>query len=188
MRLNRHVQRGRWLVRDQQVRLAGNGHCDHGPLLHAARKLMGVILHAFFRRRDAHGVQQLHGLGAGLRLIHPQVQLHRLFDLSAHREHRVQRTHGILEDHGNLFAANLPHLVPVDLEEIPTSKLDRATRDLSGRARDQPHDRQGTHALPATRLADDSKRIAGVQLIRDPVHRVDDAFVGLEFHCQIIDA
>ena len=36
LRLNRHVQGGRRLVRDQQAGAAGQGHGDHDALTHAA--------------------------------------------------------------------------------------------------------------------------------------------------------
>ena len=41
LRLNGHIQSCRGFVRDQEIRLAGQGHCNHDPLAHPARKLMG---------------------------------------------------------------------------------------------------------------------------------------------------
>jgi hypothetical protein len=44
LRLDGDVERGRRLVGDQQVRLAGQRDGDHHPLLHAAGKLEGVFV------------------------------------------------------------------------------------------------------------------------------------------------
>ena len=41
LRLDGHVERGRRLVGDQELRPAGERHGDHHPLAHAARKLVG---------------------------------------------------------------------------------------------------------------------------------------------------
>ena len=37
LRLDRHVEGRRRLVGDQEARIAGDGHRDHHPLVHAAR-------------------------------------------------------------------------------------------------------------------------------------------------------
>ena len=42
LRLDRDVERRRRLVGDQQLRRAGDGHRDHDPLRHAARKLVRI--------------------------------------------------------------------------------------------------------------------------------------------------
>ena len=53
LRLDRDVERGRRLVRDQERRVAGERHRDHHPLAHPARELMRVVVGAAFRVRDA---------------------------------------------------------------------------------------------------------------------------------------
>ena len=47
--LDRHVEGGRRLVRDQQLRLQGKRHRDHHPLAHPARELVGKALEARLR-------------------------------------------------------------------------------------------------------------------------------------------
>ena len=44
LRLDRHVEGGRRLVGDEQLRLAGERHRDHDALAHAARQLVRVLL------------------------------------------------------------------------------------------------------------------------------------------------
>ena len=110
--LDRHVQRRRRLVRDQQLGVADQPHGDHHPLPHAAGKLVGVLLHPLGHVVDAHQLQHLHGalrrvlLGDAL-VVGPQ----RLDELVAHRIHRVQAGHGVLEDHGHLPAPEVRHLL-----------------------------------------------------------------------------
>jgi hypothetical protein len=44
--LDGHVERRGRLVRDQQLRVTGQGHGDHDPLLHAAGELVRIFRHA----------------------------------------------------------------------------------------------------------------------------------------------
>ena len=46
LRLDRHVERGRRLVGDQQLRLAGQRHGDHHALAHAAGELVRIVVDA----------------------------------------------------------------------------------------------------------------------------------------------
>jgi hypothetical protein len=57
--LDRDVEGGRGLVRDQHVRVARERHRDHHPLPHAARKLVRVLANALLRQRDAHESQHV---------------------------------------------------------------------------------------------------------------------------------
>ena len=66
---------------------------------------MGIVLFAAGHDTD-HFQHLIHTglqLGAGMPLV---VHQERLKDLVAHRQHGVQRCHGILKDHGDLLAAN----------------------------------------------------------------------------------
>src|SRR5207249_11870424 len=59
-----------------------------------------------FRSRNADTVQRLGGLRLGLLPAHPEVRLERFADLTADRQHRVQRRHRVLEDHRDLAPAD----------------------------------------------------------------------------------
>ena len=59
--LDRDVERGRRLVGDQQLRLAGEGHRDHHALGHAARHLVRERLEPPLRVGDADHLEQLEG-------------------------------------------------------------------------------------------------------------------------------
>src|SRR5579859_1015742 len=63
--LNRHVERGRRLVSQQELRFAAEGHGNHDALTHAARELVRVIVDARARGRNAHQLEELDGALAG---------------------------------------------------------------------------------------------------------------------------
>ena len=65
LRLDGDVERGRRLVADQKLRLAGQRHGDHGALALAARELMRIAVDASLRLRDAGAPQQLDRAFAG---------------------------------------------------------------------------------------------------------------------------
>ena len=67
LRLNGDVERGGRLVGDQQLWIAGQRNGDHRALAHAAGKLVRIVVHALFGRRDLDVPQQLDGAGACLR-------------------------------------------------------------------------------------------------------------------------
>ena len=59
LRLDRHIERGRRLIGDQQLRVARQRHRDHHALPHAAGKLVRIGVHAALRLRDVDAAQHL---------------------------------------------------------------------------------------------------------------------------------
>ena len=98
LRLDRHVERGRRLVGDQQFGAAGQRHRDHHALAHAARELVRVVVDPPLRRRDVHQAQHLDRPVDRLAPAEVLVQAHHLGDLLADRVDRVERGHRLLED------------------------------------------------------------------------------------------
>jgi len=111
LRLDGEVEARRRLVGDEQPRLARNAHRADDALAHAARHLMRILADARGGRGDADGFQERGGplprTASGHALVHAQ----RLGHLVADREQGVQRRHRILEDHGDLLAADLADLL-----------------------------------------------------------------------------
>ena len=107
------------------------------------------------------------------------VELDRLRDLVAHRVDRVERRHGLLEDHRDGVAADVAHLVVGQLQQVAPVEPDLA-RDGLARALDQPHRGHRGDALAAAGLADDAQRLAVLDLERHAVHGADDAVRGEE--------
>ena len=108
LRLDRHVERGRRLVRDQQLRLAGQRHRDHHALPHSTGELVRVVTRAPLRFRDADLLEQLDDAPFRLLPVEIEMRIDRLANLPPDGEHRVQRRHRVLEDHRDLLTANPP--------------------------------------------------------------------------------
>jgi hypothetical protein len=167
--LDRHVECGGRLVRDQEAWFAGERHRDHDPLPHSAGELVRVLSHALLRRGDVHLSEQCLGARVGILARHPEVVLHRLGELDADPLDRVQRRHRVLEDHRGLDAEEVLALRLRQLVDVATTDLDRpGPRAVGGEQVDQ---RAGEHRLARARLADDRDRLPFGQRQRDPVDR-----------------
>ncbi|MCY1238607.1 hypothetical protein D9M72_513520 [compost metagenome] len=83
LRLHRHVERGRRLVGNQKVRLAGNRHGDHHALALAARELVRVEIQIEARRRQADTVEKRARLRFGIGFGFAEMQPPSLCDLCA---------------------------------------------------------------------------------------------------------
>src|SRR4030095_16866431 len=102
-------------------------------------------------------------------------------------EYRIERGHRLLEDHRDLFAADLPHLGGGQIEEASPAVVDRALDDAAGGLRDQTHDREGRDALPGAGLPGAAERLALCDVKIDPVDGADNALVGVEIRLQPFD-
>ena len=118
LRLDRHVERGRRLVGDQELRLAGERHRDHRALAHAAGELMRVVGHAVARRRDPDLVEQLDRARLRVLLAQAEMRLQRLADLPSDRQHGIERRHRVLEDHRDVAAADFPQLSIAQRQQV----------------------------------------------------------------------
>ena len=168
--LDSHIKGSGGLVGNQQRRLVGDPHRDHGALAHAARELMRVVPHAVLRRRYAHALQHGDDTLLGLVTREPGVGGHRLLNLKSDAEHRVERGHRVLEDHRDLVATELPDLLVRHLDDVLLAVEDPSACDLAGLG-DQPEDGERRHRLARARLAHDADDLAAVDLEVDSVHR-----------------
>ena len=76
------------------------------------------------------------------------VRAHRLGDLVADLQDRVERRHRILEHHRDVAAADSPQLPLRHLQEVLPVEVRLAGDDLPGRLRDQPENRELADAFP----------------------------------------
>ena len=187
-RLDRHVERGRRLVGDQDLRVAGERHRDHHALAHAAGELVRVLVDAPLRRRDADEVEQLdRALRAPRARDSPRCRRSTSRDLVADREDRVERRHRLLEDERDLAPADAAQMrvAGAASRSTPVEAARAARRRASrGSSREQRH--RGD-ALAAARLADDAEHLARREREREPVDGVHGAVVGLEAHREVAD-
>src|SRR5207253_1115290 len=81
-----------------------------------ATQLIGQLIDALIRRRDAAPPQHLDRLRARPAAVDLLVEHDRLDDLIAHAVNRAEGGHRLLEDQRDLGAADRPHLLAVGLE------------------------------------------------------------------------
>ena len=124
--LDGDVEGGGGLVGDQHVGLVGDRHGDHGPLAHAARVLVRVLVGPRRRVGDADEVEQLdHPL---LQLVAWRTSWWTVIASaiwSPTCEHRVQRGERVLEDHGD---AARPAAAAARFSLRPSDALARGSR------------------------------------------------------------
>ena len=185
LRLNRDVQRGGRLVGDEQLRLAGQRHGDHHALAHAAGELVRILPGDDLRVGDLHVGEHLDDLLPGLLLGEALVDDKRLGDLPLDGEHRVQAGHRLLEDDGDVVAADLLHLMDGQGRQLLAVELDATAFNVAVAVEQLEH-AHGGNALAGAGLADDAERLAGLHLIGDAVDRLDHAALGGKEGLQVI--
>jgi hypothetical protein len=158
--LRRDVERGRWLVRDQQLGVLGEGGRKGHPLPHPPRKLEGVPL-GHERIVDPDLRETSHGLGAHAFASEPAaagVGQHLLDVLAASKE-RIEHRERILEDQRDVAPAQRPHALLGQVHELPSAVADAP---VGGHAfGEEPDDGTRGERLAGSRFPDDSDRLAG---------------------------
>ena len=89
LRLNRHIQSRRRLVRNQKLRLTGKRHSNHDTLPHTSRKLVRILFETLIRLIDSYQLQKLFRPFPCLRFVLIRMQKHRFHNLVANRINRV---------------------------------------------------------------------------------------------------
>ena len=185
--LDRDVERGGRLVRDQQRRPAGQRHRDHGALAHAAGELVRILLRPAFGLGNPDQAQHFDRLaprlpcasssdaGGPLSVIWSPI-----------------RITGLSEVIGSwkIIEMRLPRIARISASSRPSrsvpSSVNGAADDPARRIRHQPHDRQRGHALAAAGLADDGQRLAAANAERDVVDRLEQPRIGEEHRLQVL--
>ena len=161
LRLDDHVERGRRLVGDEDLRVQHQRQRDHDPLPHPARELVRVLLEA--GRRDAH---RRRAPRASARRISSSFEL-RLVRLAASRRSGLS-----IVISGSSRVIGSWKISPSSGPRSARTLLGRCGRrgsrpsiaDLAGgggAVGQQPEDRPAERRLAAARLADQPERLAG---------------------------
>ncbi len=127
--LHRDVQRRRRLVGEQQLRIARQRLRDHGALPLAAGELVRVGVDPSFWLRDLHHAEEFDGALPRRLRRHREMAAQHLGYLKSDGVDRVQGGHRLLEDHCDLFAANVTQHARRGIDDLPVAQLDR-TRDV----------------------------------------------------------
>ena len=109
LRLDGDIEGGCGFVGDQQGGFVGQRHGDHDALALAAGKFVREGGQAFLGFGQTDQVQQFQGSLSRRRLSHALVQPQRFAKLLLDGVKRVERRHGLLEDHGDAVAAHRAH-------------------------------------------------------------------------------
>src|SRR5499425_2835385 len=148
---------------------------------------MRVLLHPALGVGDVHELEHLDRLVHGRPPPQALVQAQGLGDLLAAGEYGVERGHGLLEDHGDLFAADLPHPVGGHVHEVLAAVEDLALHALARRLRDQLHHGERRHRLAAAGLAHHAQRLALLDVEVHAIHGAHHAFVREEVRLEVLD-
>ena len=148
LRLDGHVERRGRLVGDQHVGLAQQRHGDHDALAHAAAELMRIGGQP--RRGIGDADARQHRRGALAQLPAAEIGMAvalRVDQLRAEREHRIERRHRVLEDHRDAGAAQPPHVVGRQRQQVLAVERD-AARDAEVFAGSRPSSARASVDLP----------------------------------------
>ena len=186
LRLDRDVERGGRLVRDDELRPVEQCDGDGDALAHAAGELVRVGAQARVGRGDSNTGERGARLLACLCSAHVLVRAHCLDHLRVDAQHRVERHHRVLEHHRDARAAHLAHFLLGQADEVAAFEDDAAADDAPRRI-DQPQDREAGDGLAAARLADQSQHLARAQREAHPVDRAHHAGAREEMGPEVLD-
>src|SRR5918995_3304606 len=186
-RLGRHVQPGRGLVADDDLRTVGEGHRDRHALLLAARELVCIAPQEEFVRGQRHLGERL-GDALPTLVLAPSrcVGVEHLGQLGADAQRGIERRAGILRDVGHDAAAQMAQLVIAKSADVSTVDRDSAAADPSPAA----NVAQKCHAngrLPRARLAHEAEHLARMNLQGDLVDDVDTRAQQLDAQVRNVD-
>src|SRR5690606_32925502 len=125
-------------------------------------QLMRILVHSAVRRRDTDLRERVDGLFTCLACSYLAMGMQGFHDLLADREHRVQRAHGLLENHADLVAANSPPFARGHGQQLATIEFD-AAHQATGTLRQKTQYGQARDGLAAAALAYEPDALAGVE-------------------------
>lgn len=192
LRLDGDVEtRGR-LVGDEQGGVARERRRDHHPLDHAPRDLVRIAGEALPRMRDPEQVEHLQR--ERLRLLHGLAPVHpdRFHQLGADGEDRIERRHGLLEDHRHVVAPDAAHGSGRQRHEVAVAPVLAGEPDIAfhpGRflVVEQPHEGEADGRLSRAGLADQGNDLSRCDREAHIAHRVHDAPTALKPHVEAAD-
>mmetsp|Transcript_18259 Transcript_18259/g.28909 ORF Transcript_18259/g.28909 Transcript_18259/m.28909 type:complete len:656 (+) Transcript_18259:1222-3189(+) len=184
--LDRDIKSGGGLIQDQQGRLGHQRHGDHDPLLLTARKLVREAVQDPLGVRQFHIGDHLQGAGHCILLGHALVDHRHLGQLLADLHRRVQRSHRLLIDHGDLGAANVAQLFGAHLLQVAALELDGAADDAAVLAQIL-HNAEGNGGFATAALAYKTYGLTGLYRDRKIHHSRDFPQPREKGNAQLVD-
>jgi len=183
--LHRDIERSRGLIGEHQLRLGDQCHCDHHALAHAARQLVRILARAALGLADVHRLEHLERTlprGAARQAGMDPWHLTELID---HTHVRVERRHGILEDHRDARAADAVQACGGKPQQLVLVEADAAADACA--LGQQPQHGQQHRGLARTGFANDADALARRDLQIHATHGIDGATRGGIAHGQLPD-
>ena len=146
---------------------------------------MRVLVEATLCERDLHELQHLDRTLLCFLFRHVFMKKKCLDELLSDGKHRIQGGHRLLENHRDLLAADLTHLILGHLYDIFSLEEDLAALDLP-RLLDQSHDRERSHALSTAGLTYDTQRFSFLYIEGNIIDRFYEAGLGMKVGFQIL--
>ena len=137
--LNRHIQCGRRLICNQNLRLTRQSHGDHYTLTHTAGHLMRIFMGTNFRIRNTYSPHHMNSLFHGIFFIQSTVKPKRFRNLLTTFNDRIQRSHRFLKNHGYFIAPDILHLLLRNLHQVLSLIENFSLGNLSRRIRNKLH-------------------------------------------------
>jgi hypothetical protein len=133
LRLSGDVQCRSRLVSYKQDGLEQERHCDHDPLAHATRELVGIVVDAVGRIRYSDLFEGLDRKAAQYPTIAALTGVRglRVNYLRTDREDRIEARKGVLKNHRELATADAAHCFRVRCKQVGPVEDDPAARNLS---------------------------------------------------------
>ena len=190
--LDGDVQAGGGLVGDEQGGIARQRHRDHHPLDHASRYLVGVTCEALPRMGNPEQVEHLQceclRFPDGLALMDPDP----LHQLGADGEDRIERRHGLLEDHRHVVAPDAAHGTGRQRHEVATPAVLAGEPDValhSGRflVVEQPHEGEADGGFSRAGFTDQGHDLSRCDREAHVPHRVHDSLAAVKPHVETAD-
>ena len=159
--LDSDVERGGGFVGDEQLRAVDNGHGDHDALAHASGELVRITAGALVGIGNGNVAHAFNSSTARFRFGDAVVREDGFRDLLADAHDRVERGHGLLENHGHARPAKLAQLIGRQVGQMRGGtvvflktilKSDFAPDDGGGWK--QAHDGKRGNGFPGARFAD----------------------------------
>ena len=163
LRLGGHVQGGGRLVGQQQPRLVGHAHGDAHALALAAGELEGIGVHDAVAVGQTHPLEHLHALVPGFLLGYILMGADVFHVAVADEPGLVHHGAAVLEDHGDVVAAQITPLGGGQPEKAAALVDDVAGCDLAA-AGNQTEDGADDRGLARAGLAHDGADLPGMQI------------------------
>ena len=173
--LRRHgrVERGRRLVGDQYLRIAGNRHRDGDALPLASGEFVRIVSGPTLRLVDPDVVQQFDRAIPGRTAAQTQAEAQHGSDLRPDGEKRIERRLRLLEDDRHRFAADAIELAAFEADQVLTFEQHLAANACARWQQAEPGEHRD--ALARAALPDDRRGLATPHGEAEIVHRVDRA-------------